>query len=402
MRLILAASFLLSAVVAVAKPHLELELDSPTYARLLAERGTFTDGELTKVQNMGKRLMEWLVYINKFRAPENQISLSAPETQMAYPVESPGFNNESLVLKKYDQLRSSLPAWMTKVLFENGDLVKELPVPDSEFIQLGAQVDRNYQSASRWLLQQPYLSEYALEKENDIRGYYFLSRETNLAAKWTGWSNLSAEEQTKILGWVQNVCENSGTQKTCKTKVNQAKTDGKKVAALYNSYQSASAKTFQNYFKLQNARKDMKWTEANLAQLPFIRPDKQVIENFLSKEIEDEWRWQDWKLQLQFVSSGNDTTHLVFEAGTTPHVNKLGGSEIVMDENTPLTEYNVRWTIRHEFGHVLGFPDCYVEFYDSEQKAMVNYQIDTSNLMCSRRGKLKQTHYDEMKRAYYH
>lgn len=38
--------------------------------------------------------------------------------------------------------------------------------------------------------------------------------------------------------------------------------------------------------------------------------------------------------------------------------------------------------IAHEFGHVLGFEDCYIEFYN-DQKEIIYYEIDKSNLMCS-------------------
>ena len=72
-----------------------------------------------------------------------------------------------------------------------------------------------------------------------------------------------------------------------------------------------------------------------------------------------------------------------------------------MDANAPLTEYDVKWTIRHEYGHVLGFPDCYLEFWDKELKAIVSYQLDTSDLMCSRRGHLKQRHFDALRDAYF-
>jgi hypothetical protein len=81
-------------------------------------------------------------------------------------------------------------------------------------------------------------------------------------------------------------------------------------------------------------------------------------------------------------------------------VDKLGGNEITMDKNAPLSEYEVQWTIRHEFGHVLGFRDCYLEFYDSTEKAIVSYQFDVTNLMCSRQGHLKEIHYQELKRLY--
>jgi hypothetical protein len=72
-----------------------------------------------------------------------------------------------------------------------------------------------------------------------------------------------------------------------------------------------------------------------------------------------------------------------------------------MDENEPLTEYLAQWTIRHEFGHLLGFKDCYVEYYDTGLKAMVNYPLDPTNLMCSRLGHLQPQHLEVLKAAYF-
>ncbi len=91
---------------------------------------------------------------------------------------------------------------------------------------------------------------------------------------------------------------------------------------------------------------------------------------------------------------------LVFEAGVVPHVNGLGGDTITMDSNQPIEEYESQWTIRHEFGHVLGLPDCYHEFYDVDLKAYVNYQLDITDLMCSRAGNMKERIYLELKKAY--
>jgi hypothetical protein len=41
--------------------------------------------------------------------------------------------------------------------------------------------------------------------------------------------------------------------------------------------------------------------------------------------------------------------------------------------------------LAHEFGHVLGFPDCYTEFYDREKKSLIYYEIskENTNIMCS-------------------
>jgi hypothetical protein len=71
-----------------------------------------------------------------------------------------------------------------------------------------------------------------------------------------------------------------------------------------------------------------------------------------------------------------------------------------MDANTPLTEWDVQWTIRHEFGHVLGFVDCYLEFYDPSEKAIVTYQLDIDHLMCARSGRMQKSMYDVLKQYY--
>ncbi|NBY20839.1 hypothetical protein EBQ74_11505 [bacterium] len=145
----------------------------------------------------------------------------------------------------------------------------------------------------------------------------------------------------------------------------------------------------------------MEFPSESLLYTPFEKPDSEEVFSFLKENIEDEWRWSGWALKLNFIKGDWNTTHVEFIPGATPHVNGLAGSTITMDANQPLTEYHVRWTIRHEFGHTLGFPDCYVEFYEPNQHEMISYQVDTTNLMCSRRGKLQEKHFLELKRVYY-
>jgi hypothetical protein len=91
---------------------------------------------------------------------------------------------------------------------------------------------------------------------------------------------------------------------------------------------------------------------------------------------------------------------ITFQPGVLPHA-MFGNGTIVMDKNQPLTEQSVQLALPHEFGHLLGFPDCYVEFYDKNIQAMIQYSIDPTNIMCSLKGSVKQLHYDELRRAYY-
>jgi hypothetical protein len=152
-------------------------------------------------------------------------------------------------------------------------------------------------------------------------------------------------------------------------------------------------------------RGDVVWSSSNPTELhiPFLDPGNSgdaSLASYVKDNIEDEWRWQGWNLHLDLVKGTNQTAHIELQPGVTPHV-VVAENAIVMDANQPRTEYDARWAIRHEFGHILGFVDCYVEFYDEERAVMVSYQIDTTNLMCSRRGALKQTHFDELKRVYF-
>ena len=139
-----------------------------------------------------------------------------------------------------------------------------------------------------------------------------------------------------------------------------------------------------------------------LATMPFKNPSDPIVRQWLIDNIEDEWRLDGWNFKLNFQTGWSwNMAEVVFEPGATPHVNGLGGNTITMDANQALQEYGTRWTIRHEFGHVLGLPDCYIEFFDTEKDVMVSYQLDLDNLMCSRRGKLQKLHYEELKRAYF-
>jgi hypothetical protein len=133
----------------------------------------------------------------------------------------------------------------------------------------------------------------------------------------------------------------------------------------------------------------------------FADPKDSKIASFLKDNIEDEFSFADWSLKMEFVDLARGVSRLEFKSGVTPHVNKLGGNIITMDKASSIDEYDIKWTIRHEYGHILGLPDCYFEFYDSKNQMGVSYQIDTSDLMCSRAGDFNERLYLELKKAYY-
>lgn len=385
--------------------HLPLDLDSTELTQILERSPALKNRkrahELQSVLTWGKRNLDWLVHINSQRPAGAKLSFTSRETQRGIPIDQPNRYNPTLIKERVAAVKATLPASMARVLEASSAFPNQPPVPDAEYLDLGREVDRQYQSAARWMMLENYIGQLRGRVVTDVRGYYFLSR---MADREAALRSPSAE----VIEWVKIMCINSGSgASSCANTVEAAVSRNQDLNPLYDRYLAKARANFESFYKIpaaaQRSRRDLRWEGDLLVKLPFQQPsgsNANIVQAFLADNIEDEWQLDGWKLQLDFRPSGGSMPYVVFSPGVTPNVNGLGGNRITMDANQPLTEYNVQWTIRHEFGHVLGFPDCYIEFYSDAESAMINYQIDTSDLMCSRVGHLKDRHVDEMRRAF--
>lgn len=403
----------LAVFVHAAPPHMDLDMTGFEYEWLMDQRAhisseqpldAFSDkAELQPILDLGKRNLNWLRFMNAKRSEADKISISAKDTQTGTPIETPNRSNVTIIKDRLAKLKSEIPSPMFSVLFENQSFTDDPPVELQEFRKWSLAVDKIYQSASRWLMGLPYHKYYAKDRSRDIRGFYYLNKESDLETKLKTISQLAGDKQLELKGWVVGLCQNTGKKfKQCQERVEQASKQNK-LFALYNRLLPFGQKVYDSYFKFIYKTPAV-WTSQNANEMTvdFLSPNNQVLEDFLKINIEDEYRWNSWNLKMKFLPKPlKDTPYLEFVEGTTPHVTFENGAHIVMDGNAPLTEYDVNWTIRHEFGHILGFPDCYIEFYEEESGAMVNYQIDITDLMCSRRGAFKQRHFDQLKDIYF-
>lgn len=383
----------------LSRPPIDLDVQTSgkIYRSLLAP-SSHDAGELQPVLDMGARNLDWLNHINEHRPVK--LSFSSKDTEIGHPIERPSIYNAQIVLQQYQQIQTQIPKEMLEVIFHNAPFTDNPPIADAEYLKWGLEIDRIYQSGSRWLLMQPYLGMYALRRQEDIRGYYFLQKEADLTSELANWSSLPVDKRSELAEWLKGMCFNStGDDDQCASELTDAEKQTQ-IPQFYARYLTDARDLYNSFFEIAKTRDDIHWTQNQAAQLdfPFTDPNNSNVANFLKSNIEDEWKWAGWNLIIDFMPTAE--THVEFQAGTTPHVNAVAGNIITMDANAPLTEYDVQWTIRHEFGHVLGFVDCYVEYYDEAHQWMVDYQLDINNLMCSRRGHLLQTHYDELKQAY--
>jgi hypothetical protein len=398
-------------------PHFDLDMTTSEMKEAIAKapkrKGMEDPAPITRAIKLGERLTQWLKVENDRRGATEQLQLTSPTLRRGIPIDKPSIYSDKTVEKDLNDLLAAMPSEM-KLYFDNlnSEFPATLPVTDELFLEHGRKLSRVYQSAVRFRMLEPYRYAYTVQKKKDVRGYYFLTHNNWNATRLNSSDYETAESaiQTQIKNALIGMCINDlgesfdsdeTDEARCANIVSAAVT-AKDLGAVYTRFIAKAKKNWDSFYNIPNhgRRRDIQWSEANnTATVPFITPDQERIKNYLQVNIEEEWKWNGWQLKLNFGSFSSGP-HVRFEAGVTPHVNGLGGDEIVMDANEPIEEYGSRWTIRHEFGHVLGFPDCYHEFYDTSLQAYVNYQLDITDLMCSRAGDMRERLFLEMKRVY--
>lgn len=367
-----------------------LENQTKNYPILMTEFEPKSISELEQVIQAGERNLLWLKFINQKQNPPLQFT--KPGSLRGIPITSPSKYSDILTYQKFIDFKKTLPPEMYSVLVDGQKFTDSPPIAVDVYLEFGHQMDKLYQTAVRWKMLEPWLGYLEQARQNDIRGFYFLKQIPDLEDKLNKWNSLNSEDQKNFKEWLISQCFNAlGSDRVCENDFN----NNLKTNNLWHFYQihlSQAQSIFNELYEPQNRRSDLRWdADKKTTYLSLRTQPTPELENFLKHNLEDEWRWGDWKMIFDFTLTA--LIEVIWQPGVTPHVNGLGGNKIYMDANTPITEWDVQWTIRHEFGHTLGFPDCYVEFYDAREKAMINYQIDTTDLMCSRAGKLKERHY---------
>jgi hypothetical protein len=395
-------------VPAVAGPlHLDLEMTSGEYRSLLKiqERSSEKsikndDPAITRAIKLGERLSKWIAKVNTGRTEATAIRLTSATTRRGIPIDKPNKYSPSIIKKDTDSVMSELPASIKLVLESNSELPGTIPLDDETFITFARRLDRNYQSAARYKSVDQYRYHYIQAANKDVRGYHYLMTNKIEEKDLRDVSLIPVSKITPIKEALSLICLNSLSNiSKCNSEVASAFASNR-VSQMYKKYFQHSKRVWDSFFKIPvNARRsDISWS-GNSATVPFNTPEIPKFIPYLQDNIEDEFRWNGWVLKMSFGYYPNGPL-LKFEPGVVPHVNGLGGNEIVMDSNQPIEEYESKWTIRHEFGHVLGLPDCYHEFYDTNADAYVNYQLDITDLMCSRAGNMNGRIYKELKEAY--
>ncbi|MBC7420283.1 MAG: hypothetical protein H7328_06095 [Bdellovibrio sp.] len=362
---------------------------------------TLSEIQLQPILDIGKRAVTWLNLVNQNRNIQSRLNLADRTTKNPVPPEKPKVNSVKLLLQKLDERLKIMPDAMKPYLVGQGTLVEIPPVNDDAFIKSIREMNGLYQSAIRLLGQIEWFDYYAEQDVRDIRGYYFFTKEPAAVTELETFSALTDDKKIKYSEWLVGICHNSKISKAdCKSELDLAIAQNQ-ASGFYNKYVDQAKIVYDNFFKVKKMRTDLIWSTDGLTLTQdFILPTLTKITTWLQTNVEEEWKATGFQLLIKFVPQNSVSPFLVFEKGITPHVSGATWNSITMDPDYSLEDYDTQWTIRHEFGHVLGFPDCYLEFYDQDKAEMIYYTIEPDNLMCAWGGKLQPSHVDELKRVY--
>ncbi|NCN95382.1 MAG: hypothetical protein GW917_01525, partial [Bdellovibrionales bacterium] len=187
----------------------------------------------------------------------------------------------------------------------------------------------------------------------------------------------------------------------CKSSLRDA-IEADSLFEFFEKYFKFGKEKYEDFFKIPRSVKNRSTSRQGPQLITrFKDPQSPSMQNFLKFNLEEEWTHSLLSINVIFGGAPSESkVNVEWLPDVTPHVKGLGSNEVVMNSDSSLDDWDTQWTIRHEFGHVLGFPDCYVEFYVPEEESIISYQLDVDNLMCSRKGVLNSGMIEELLRKY--
>jgi hypothetical protein len=398
-------------------PHYDLQMSSQDLERalsrqLLNQSAEFSNQDQQQPLNrlhqqiieMGRLNLEWLELINSKR--ENPIVLYKPGELKGIPIETPASYGPTVIENRHSSLVEELPEAMKAILQRGESPTPDLPTENAEdYRQFARQVDGLYGMTLRWEMMKRWLSYLAARRAEDIRGYHFLSKKDNLESYLRTYSAHPEEEQMKIRFWLQTLCYNSAQFssdqhfRNCRTEAEQS-LEQDQAYEFSQRYWSFAQRRYEAFFKIPSHTRNGSTQKLPKGFVSEFRSASPEMQAFLKDNIEDEFQLGEFNLEVKFTSSRFSGVFVEWLPDVTPHVKGLGSDHIVMNSRDLLEDWNTQWTIRHEFGHVLGLPDCYIEFYERDKGVITNYQIDVDDLMCSRSGLMNERIANELEAAY--
>ncbi|MCO4794110.1 MAG: hypothetical protein KC493_10375 [Bacteriovoracaceae bacterium] len=303
------------------------------------------------------------------------------------------FESEYKYIK--ENIKSYFPEMTSVALTTSSDLTP-LNLEDEEFSNLKARLNMAAQLAVRYRNYSCQLDQLTNKKKNDIRPYFNLidkecgdhQNENCLEHKLNNWKRSS---EGHVKNDLVSVCKKIHSEAICLSMLSFSEMK-KTMFDFYRKLKEGfQRKIFDPLFLLESKSPYISCTEIDNKKVLtidlIVKPMDTVrfaggLYSALAY-VETAWSTDNIKLRVKHKNTGDQGPRVSFKEGVTSHVDSDTKSLITL--NPKLQGLSLTKTLAHEIGHVIGFKDCYVEFFDPNERKLVYYELDRQkgNIMCS-------------------
>lgn len=321
-----------------------------------------------------------------------------------------------VILKAYTDLKLKMPEKLHGALFARPFNTGVDPELDhKEWLEWADNIGNLYEDALRFERKLNRPRTYVQRMLKDIRGFLFFQQEmvsnNNLLGLFSSWQYTASPKNLERE--VLRICYNhhhqlnfSQADNSCHKAIEKANT-GTKLYQLTLAYFYSAQRLYNSLLEAQPLNK-LRYTRydpgTKTLTIPFADPGDEEKRRLIKQNIEHEWSSSHLRISIEFkdpkeIGKKEGIPSIRFVPGVVPTAHPVT-KVITMDSNIDFNSFHAMRTLRHEFGHVLGFKDCYIEFYNSQTKKFTYYEIDTTNIMCSHAGRASEIHYKQLKALY--
>lgn len=295
--------------------------------------------------------------------------------------------------KSYDY-KAPLIINLDKISQELVVIKKNLELPgylESHLSEIATTLHYMRQNSVRYEEQKCQFSLLARKKIHDLRPYletidFCQEKKTSECAPETQNEEKFIEE--RLVKMCQSITNN---KVACQAQYNLER-QNRKISPLLKHYQNRFQKErYEKLFVL--AEGHSKFNCSLLEEKVTIMKMKVFIGTWnvekitgLLSVVAQTWSRGNFKLEIEITpEKGSDVIEIIPSNGFISYVPNNNTNLVYLSQQ--LDERSQGRILAHEFGHVLGFPDCYTEFFDGERSDLVYYEqpATDTNMMCSLR-----------------
>jgi hypothetical protein len=253
-----------------------------------------------------------------------------------------------------------------------------------------------YQKALRYEGQKCAFSQLSTKRYQDVRPYmemrdFCQKKNQNEACSSESIQSLSAPEARFVEERSIKMCKafdpygvNCEAQMTVKKKLHQTQD------LIINYQKRFKEEKFNRLFTLRDShlRYSCQKNENDVTEMTLKVYSKdfdfQTLTTLMSY-VRTVWSRNNFVLNLELADTndGSDVIEILKLSNGISNVPDNNNRKLYL---SGLLDFEtMKKVMSHEFGHVLGFPDCYIEFYDNQRKDLIYYEMgaDNTNIMCS-------------------